>query len=404
MIFRGDNRSRRSPSRLHILGATVFLLLLLVVQWLYSPVRRAWASVAMLHAFSEGFTYSQVEKDYYLPAAVSEQSLQQTEAALKQLAAWPAIGDTAEKRTRAVALAARARWNESLAVLANAQPPANQVVAVTRAAVLERVRAAQIAPEQQKQWRNEEGKAWAQAFGSIDAILRIGAALQATDKLGMATHLYERATVAYPQYREPWYYLADLYATQGKAGLAIETLNQGLAATRTVGSIGQSNLYYLIARIRGYTPALNDPRAVRHAYAKAAALHDFGTKPGDELDLHFQLGHLAYADKRWPEALAEYKQALALNPAEYYPQLTIAATLWQLGKHSQAIAQLENAIRDHPENKTAYQWLADLHRHAGNTEQAKQALQRLLSIDPSDTVAHQASQDLRLLPAYVPGL
>lgn len=393
-------------AKLYILPAAVFATLLLTLSWLWAPMQNARAMVQLLHAYSEGFSYVGIDPDTYLPVPASEEARQSVESALAALAPQPESA-TAPDRARASLLAAAEQWDASLAVFDSVDQVdllANPVLALTRAAVLEQATDAATDAADAQRLRAEQGLAWAQALGDIQTVLRIGTARQAMDKPAAATHLYRRATLAYPQYRDPWYYLARMEAQAGQPQQAIDLLEQGIAATQTTGRIGQSNLHYLIARIRNYTPELFDPQAVLDGYKRAVELQDFGSQAGDESDTHFQLGHIDYAAQNWAAALAQYEQAAALDPLGYNPQLTIAASLWQLGRHEEAFQQLENAIRAYPQNKTAYQWLADLHRHAGEDERARQSLRRLLAVDPSDAEAQAAVIDLNLLPAYVPGL
>jgi len=85
---------------------------------------------------------------------------------------------------------------------------------------------------------------------------------------------------------------------------------------------------------------------------------------------HFQLGMSLLAQKRYPEAVARFRQATSLK-RDFGPAFfNLGFALAKSGQQREAVAAFEEAIRQSPEIIDSYILLADLHLQLGEKEQA----------------------------------
>lgn len=96
-------------------------------------------------------------------------------------------------------------------------------------------------------------------------------------------------------------------------------------------------------------------------------------------------GKVAFEAKRYEEAAAEFRKAVAANPVSVPARINLGATLSQLGDVQAAAEQFSEAIRIEPRSVNAHYNLAILFVGQNKHEQAIEHLQSALAIDPSDT-------------------
>ena len=153
------------------------------------------------------------------------------------------------------------------------------------------------------------------------------------------------------------------------------------------------------------------------AYRQAATLQPKDPEP------HLAAGLILEKQEKFSDAVDEYKQALALDPAsdaltglaniymrgrrfpeaeEYLRKLVAAhpdqtAAHVQLGrvlaaegKYDAAIAELQTGARLAPQDVTVQRDLADLYAAAGKNEQAEAAYRALLATHPTDAELHRS--------------
>ena len=87
---------------------------------------------------------------------------------------------------------------------------------------------------------------------------------------------------------------------------------------------------------------------------------------------------------RCEEAIGEYETALRLDPFHPRAPIQLAATYEKAGQYRAAIAQLQRTSELLPDFDWTWIYLGDLHHSRGNYEQALQAYQRALAIDPDN--------------------
>jgi tetratricopeptide (TPR) repeat protein len=99
---------------------------------------------------------------------------------------------------------------------------------------------------------------------------------------------------------------------------------------------------------------------------------------------HFQLGMSLLAQKRYPEAVAAFRQATALK-RDFGPAFfNLGFALAKSGNQREAIPSFREAIRHNPEMIDAYILLADLHVQLGEKAEALELAQLAERLEPAD--------------------
>jgi cytochrome c-type biogenesis protein CcmH/NrfG len=84
-----------------------------------------------------------------------------------------------------------------------------------------------------------------------------------------------------------------------------------------------------------------------------------------------QLGGIMAAKSDFKTAAEDYKKALALQPKDSDAETGLAIVCISLNQTNDAIALLENAVKDDPTNIVAHYRLSMLYRRAGRTADAQ---------------------------------
>jgi tetratricopeptide (TPR) repeat protein len=102
--------------------------------------------------------------------------------------------------------------------------------------------------------------------------------------------------------------------------------------------------------------------------------------------VHYYLG-LTYLYKdgaaRIPDAMEEFKVELAANPEEYFANFYLGILYIMERNWEPAITLLEKAVRKQPNNPDPYFHLGQAYQGAGKHEQAIEALQKCISLNPA---------------------
>jgi adenylate cyclase len=119
-----------------------------------------------------------------------------------------------------------------------------------------------------------------------------------------------------------------------------------------------------------------------HDTAVAEGERAVALEPGGA-DVHAFLGQtLNYAD-RPEEAIPFFEKAIRLNPfgpAWYF--LNFGLSFYLTGRYQEAISQYKKALCDAPDNILAYLGLAGVHSVSGRDEDARAAVDKVLTINP----------------------
>jgi tetratricopeptide (TPR) repeat protein len=100
--------------------------------------------------------------------------------------------------------------------------------------------------------------------------------------------------------------------------------------------------------------------------------------------IYHNLGVIAQQRGRNQEAVARFRQALALQPDFGPSHLLIGSSLLVLGKHAEAVRELRRAVRLMPEQPEAHLQLAKAYEASENWIAAVQQLQKLVELAPQE--------------------
>lgn len=111
-----------------------------------------------------------------------------------------------------------------------------------------------------------------------------------------------------------------------------------------------------------------------------------------------QLGTIAYQSRQYSEAEANFRQALAADPAAFEPIVNLGGVLLNLGRPREALEYNKQAIAKRPNDALANSQLGMAYFYAGETEPAEKYLKIAIQLDPAHFSAPQlilAEIDLR---------
>ncbi len=189
-----------------------------------------------------------------------------------------------------------------------------------------------------------------------------------------AAAAYERLSVLQPGDANALAFLGDAYSLLGRRADAVSAYEKSLqvednAATRA-----------LLGTVKAQ---MGDLAGAEAAYRQALVL-----EPGNAIAQE-ALGSLLLQTGRLQEAEASLRKALAAGatPAR---DLKLATALGQLGRTDEAIQAVEAAIALDPQDASARLQLGDLYARQGELAQAQQAYQAALDRQPQNAQAHYA--------------
>lgn len=168
---------------------------------------------------------------------------------------------------------------------------------------------------------------------------------------------------------------------------AVDYLEKALAQAP-----GANRIHYSLAM--AYRGLGKDEQAKSHLAQQGPV----GVRPEDPLfdslqDLikgervHLIRGKLALESKRFQEAVAEFRKAVAAKPESLPAHLNLGAALTQTGDLTGAAAEFEESLRIDPTNVIAHYNLAVLFANENKHAQAIAHLQSVFEIDPNDVGA-----------------
>jgi tetratricopeptide (TPR) repeat protein len=116
----------------------------------------------------------------------------------------------------------------------------------------------------------------------------------------------------------------------------------------------------------------------------------------DDATAHFNLGYVLDQEARLDDSIAEYEQALVVNPNHIGARTNLAAAFARAGRLPEAVRQLEQALDTDPDNADVHANLGTILAVQGDDAGAVRELREALRINPQ----HAAAQNgLRLVQA-----
>lgn len=112
----------------------------------------------------------------------------------------------------------------------------------------------------------------------------------------------------------------------------------------------------------------------------------------------YNLGWSLFEEKRYAEALTWYQTSLARSRDEVGPHIAIADTLTALGRGTEAIGQLEAALKVEPESPLVAVELGSAYYRAGRFAEARKHLEAAARSDPGGASGRRAAELLQKFP------
>jgi tetratricopeptide (TPR) repeat protein len=137
------------------------------------------------------------------------------------------------------------------------------------------------------------------------------------------------------------YYLALALQSSGRIDDAVTELNRAVA-----GNPADADALYQLARL--------------HKNASLQAIERLRALDPDSFQLHALMGE-SYADeKRYPEAIEEYRSALRRNPGAAGIHFSIGVAYWVLHEPDKAEPEFKDALKENPEDPMTNLYLGDI--------------------------------------------
>ena len=119
------------------------------------------------------------------------------------------------------------------------------------------------------------------------------------------------------------------------------------------------------------------------------------------LEKTYQDGRLAFKERRYEEAAAQFARVVAADPEHLKARLNWAAALSYLNKPSEALVQCQNVLARDPTNAEAYyQWGAVLAR-LGKHQEAMEKFDQALVLKPMSELLQEDPMLQQSLQAYL---
>jgi tetratricopeptide (TPR) repeat protein len=138
-------------------------------------------------------------------------------------------------------------------------------------------------------------------------------------------------------------------------------------------------------------------------FAKALILYRKAEARGADLGtVSFNIGNCLYRMDKLPEAAAAFKKTERLTEGKYLPAVfNLAAVLFRLEQYGESIAAYRRALRQDPDNGSAWLYLADAYGRTRDYVGALQALEKARALDPEDlSVVYQMAEAHAAMKEY----
>lgn len=138
-------------------------------------------------------------------------------------------------------------------------------------------------------------------------------------------------------------------------------------------------------------------------FAKALILYRKAEARGAELGtISFNIGNCLYRLDKLPEAAAAFRKTERLTGGKYLPALfNLAAVLFRLEQYGESIAAYRRALKEDPDNGSAWLYLADAYGRTRDYVGSLQALEKARALDPEDlSIVYQMAEAHAAMKEY----
>jgi len=187
-----------------------------------------------------------------------------------------------------------------------------------------------------------------------------------------ARSFFEKAVERDPKFALAHYYLARVYSHLAQEPQAIEAIDKFKSLSKSSPGKGKDALYiaalsaYMEKDIGGYVKGLE--RVIK------ADPHDKRA--------HADLAAYYRNTNKYPEAVAEFEKALAIDPSFGYALNLLAYTYGAMGETEKAIKTFELYAASHPGDANPIDSMGDLYFSLGKFDLARAKYQKALAIKP----------------------
>lgn len=174
-----------------------------------------------------------------------------------------------------------------------------------------------------------------------EANFYLGVSYFGTGDYGEAIKSFQRELTTAKPHPRTRYYLAVALESSGRMDDAIAELNRDLAEHPS-----DADALYQLARL--------------HKNASLQAIERLRAIDADSFQLHTLLGESYAEEKRYPEAIEEYRSALRRNPSAAGIHFSIGVAYWILHDTNKAEPELKEALKENPEDPMTNLYLGDI--------------------------------------------
>jgi len=219
----------------------------------------------------------------------------------------------------------------------------------------------------------------------IDAILLSAGLLEALEQHELAIKAYDLVPVQHPSFFVAEEGRADALVASGRTDTAIEVL-QALAKSHP--------------EIRDVHVALGDALRREQRFAEATLSYDRAVDlintpvPGDWV-LYYARGITHEREKRWPQAEADFRKALELNPDQPLVLNYLGYSFVEMGENlDEALAMIQSAVTARPNDGFITDSLGWVFYQLGRFNEAVDPMERAVALTPLDPVINDHLGDV----------
>ncbi|MHC5111833.1 MAG: tetratricopeptide repeat protein [Planctomycetota bacterium] len=116
----------------------------------------------------------------------------------------------------------------------------------------------------------------------------------------------------------------------------------------------------------------------------------------NDMRAHSVLGQVYAANRRWSEARSALSRAVALDPDALMPRYYLGIALTKLGEYAEALRQLGEVARRHPDFAPGYQRYGDALLEAAKVDESILVLEKALALAPRATPVMMGLADAKI--------
>jgi tetratricopeptide (TPR) repeat protein len=204
--------------------------------------------------------------------------------------------------------------------------------------------------------------------------LNLGLAYFKTDKFPEAATAFEKATQADPGNFQARALLGMSYFGSRRFDAAAVQLKQA-------ADLDPENIELRYKLAQSYLWSKQYPSAIEQF--RLLLLRDPDSAP-----IHMLLGEVLDAANKEDQATAEFEAAVKVAPHQPEAHFGLGYMYWKQRRFEEASREFRAELADQPEHTQALTYLGDAEMHSGNSQSAREYLQRALKLDAKIRLVH----------------